>query len=209
MDIYAVGDVHGESEKLKSLIDELPLKENDQLVFLGDYVDRGPDSKGVIEYLIELKIKMNCIFIRGNHEDMMIRSLRDDIDNHLWMLNGGSITLDNYGGVDLVPDTHKEFLNSTLCFYETDNYFFCHAGIDPKKNINENTDQDLMWIRDEFLHAPSLPTDKLVIHGHTPKYLLVSIYDGIDRLCLDNGACFGRPLMACRLADRTLFYSTV
>jgi serine/threonine protein phosphatase 1 len=114
--IYCVGDVHGCLEELKDLLGELKIDPIDEFVFLGDYVDRGPNSKGVIEYLINFSKNHKCTFLMGNHEDMFINYIKNpnfsNASLYLYPVNGGQQTMASYGTIEDIPQTHIEFLNN-------------------------------------------------------------------------------------------------
>lgn len=208
MALIAIGDVHGRLDALQELLDRLDPGPSDQLVFIGDYIDRGPDSKGVIDRLLELEDEVSCVFLRGNHEAMMLDYLREGAWN-LWRMNGGVETLDTYrvdGDVE-IPEAHERFVDRTELYYETDEFFFVHAGLKPDLTIDENLrrhDEDvLLWER-SHLSADELAWEKPVVCGHTPQPR------PIDRpllLCIDTGCVYASrygqgALTAVRLPDR-------
>ncbi len=216
--IYAVGDIHGHLEKLElalSLI-ERDGGETASIVFLGDYTDRGPDSKGVIERLIKLKeCNPNYVFLKGNH-DVMFTGFLQDVpfhDPHLLVgldwLNprlGGNTTLQSYdivvdetrrhGQVHAearakVPQSHIDFLHACELSFETDELFFVHAGVRPNNPLNAQTKHDMLWIREGFLDHDE-PFEKLIVHGHTA--LKHPTHFG-NRVDLDGGAGRGNALV--------------
>lgn len=208
MALIAIGDVHGRLDALEELLDRLDPGPSDQLVFIGDYIDRGPDSKGVIDRLLALEDEVSCIFLRGNHEAMMLDYLREGAWN-LWRMNGGVETLDTYrvdGDVE-IPEAHERFVDRTELYYETEEFFFVHAGLKPDLTIDENLrrhDEDvLLWER-SHLSADELAWEKPVVCGHTPQPR------PIDRpllLCIDTGCVYASrygqgALTAVRLPDR-------
>ena len=164
--LIAIGDIHGEIEKLNNLLDKINPKKSDKFILLGDYIDRGKYSKEVIERLLELSKITNCIFLKGNHEDMLLNArTEEDIKN--WLLSGGVETFDNYGGYENIFKLHKNFFKNLKRYHIENNYLFSHAGINLNKTIENQTDDDLFWIRDEFfLKSHKLPYK--VIFGHTP-----------------------------------------
>ncbi len=174
----AIGDIHGCLEPLQHLIETLKPKATDTLVFLGDYIDRGPDSKGVIDYLIELKEQYTCVFLLGNHEVLMFDYLSGLLSLADWERNGGIATLQSYlkHGVMEIPDAHMDFLNSCLFYYDTPDYFFVHGGVKPFRTIEENlqkmTKLELVWERshldEDTLNANDYKWEKTVVCGHTP-----------------------------------------
>ena len=128
MRTIAIGDIHGCAKALRALIDSIQPEPEDLLVFLGDYVDRGPDSRGVIDLLIELKHRCRTVFLLGNHE-IMFRGVLRGIDPSLWLELGGRPTLTSYGGrIENVPASHLEFLDQLQPYFETDQHMFVHAN---------------------------------------------------------------------------------
>ena len=166
--LIAIGDIHGEIEKLNSLLDKLNLTKSDTVVFLGDYIDVGHNPKAVIERLIELQKETNCIFLMGNHEDILLKVLKtknqDDVE--YWLSVGGVTTFDSYGDFFL-PKSHVQFLKNLKFYYQTEKYFFVHAGIRPDKPLEEQEKEDFLWIRDNFIYKKHQLKQK-VIFGHTP-----------------------------------------
>jgi diadenosine tetraphosphatase ApaH/serine/threonine PP2A family protein phosphatase len=174
MGLIAIGDIHGCAKSLDGLLRELKLKEDDHLIFVGDYIDRGPDSKGVIDRLLKLKDEYTCTFLRGNHEDLLLGYL-DEGEYDIFAMNGGIATLSSYmtpDGEMEIPDTHLQFVRNTELFLETDDYLFVHAGLRPDltvaQNIEEGNAEVFLWER-SHLKAGYLPWEKTVVCGHTPQ----------------------------------------
>lgn len=217
--IYAVGDIHGqrsELERVLSLIDADGGRDA-RIVFLGDYTDRGPDSKGVIDILAKAKqARRNWSFLKGNHDRMFHLFLQNPprSDPHMmvelyWLHPrlGGDTTVASYG-VDAsgtrrlkdvhaelraaMPQTHVAFLADLDLSFQTDVLFFAHAGIRPGVPLNAQTEEDLLWIRKEF-HTHDGPHPKVIVHGHTP--VERPTHYG-NRVNLDTGAGHGRSLTA-------------
>ncbi len=149
---------------------KLNLTKSDTVVFLGDYIDVGHNPKAVIERLIELQKDTNCIFLMGNHEDILLNVLKTKNENDVeyWLSVGGITTFDSYGDFFL-PNSHIEFLKNLKLYYQTDKYFFVHAGIRPDKPLEEQEKEDFLWIRDNFIYKKHSLNQK-VIFGHTPFY---------------------------------------
>lgn len=175
MGLIAIGDIHGCPKSLEVLLEKISPSRDDHLVFVGDYIDRGPDSKAVIDRLLRLRNEVPCTFLRGNHEAMMIDYL-DSGSFQLWRMNGGVATLQSYmraneSEIDL-PDAHVEFVRSTELYYETDEFLFVHAGLDPNRTIAENLEtpdeEVLLWERDH-LGVSDVAWEKPVVCGHTPR----------------------------------------
>jgi len=209
MGLIAIGDIHGCALTLDALIRELNPTAEDHLVFIGDYVDRGPDSKAVIDRLIELEKEFTCTFLRGNHEDLMLNYL-DKGEYDLWAVNGGISTQQSYGTFGegaVIPEDHEAFIRATTHYLDTEDFFFVHAGIRPNKTVAENLEEGnlevFLWERGH-LKADELAWEKTVVCGHTP----VSVPLNTDKLInIDTGCCFfthpnlGR-LTAVRLPER-------
>ena len=233
MPTYVVGDIHGMSDLLQELVElQLPLHKDDTLVFIGDYVDRGPDTCGTLELLLDYRERWNCVFLRGNHEDMFMQWLHLDAVGHAispsdWLrTHGGIAALQSYGiqttgfmagrrlqklrkNRDWIPAAHLDFILSTLLRYEDDHAHYVHAGFRPGVPLEEQAPHDLMTIRQGWVDEV-YALDKLVVHGHTP-----TPYDGGElqvrllehRINVDTGS--GRQaqgyLSAVRLPDRAVF----
>lgn len=172
MRLFSIGDIHGCAKSLDSLIAIIKPRPEDHLVFIGDYIDRGPDSKGVIDRLLALKQVCKCTFLRGNHEAMMIDYLAGR-GMELWEINGGIETLESYrkDGTIQIPDDHKQFLNETVLFHNEPGFFFVHAGLKPDKTIQENIalngEDVFLWER-SHLYVEELAWEKPIVCGHTP-----------------------------------------
>ncbi len=183
--IIAIGDIHGRLDCLKDMLKMINASrvdnENFDIYFLGDYVDRGPDSAQVLELIKKGPKNEDRWFpLIGNHEDMMIKSytIKDERDqmkwNSIWLNNGGETTLlsyEEYPNRNDVIKSHLEWLVSLPLCYETDNYLFVHAGFMPGYNLDEQDDESMLWIRDRFLKAQKdFDGWKYIVHGHTPHW---------------------------------------
>jgi serine/threonine protein phosphatase 1 len=189
--VIAIGDIHGCSDAMRAVIDDIRPTRDDTLVILGDCVDRGPDSRGVIEQLLELREHCRLVPILGNHEEMMLNYLdgRPQPDN--WLLCGGDTTLESYKNANgnEVPASHVEFIRSWQDFFETDNHFFVHGGYHPEQQLESQRWQMWRWhsLR-EMVPGPHV-SGKIAIVGHT------SLKDGeiLDLghlVCVDT-YCYG------------------
>jgi serine/threonine protein phosphatase 1 len=208
MALIAIGDIHGCVRTLEVLLEQLAPTREDQLIFIGDYVDRGPDARGVIERLLRLREELSCVFLRGNHEALMLQYLdRGEVD--LWFANGGLTTLNSYRGNGMcIPETHEQFLRETLLYYDTQAFFFVHGGLKPDLTIAENLKRYahtelFLWER-EHLNALRLVWEKTVVCGHTP------VAEPINRerlIAIDTGCVYTHPglgrLTAVRLPERS------
>ncbi len=208
--IYAIGDVHGRADLLRRLLNGIrkDMARADgalcRVIFLGDYVDRGPQSKETLDILSVLPDHFEHVhFLKGNHEEAMLNFLDDPFGQEAWLDFGGVETLESYGvappmprqsaealentrsGLEMaLPETHMAFLeglNLTLTFGD---YFFVHAGVRPGVALEDQVQDDLLWIREEFLSSDWAP-GKIIIHGHTPREQPVI---GRWRIGVDTGA---------------------
>src|SRR5262245_8186869 len=170
--LIAIGDIHGCLTAFESILDVLNVQPDDRLVALGDYVDRGPDSRRVLDRVILLHELGRLIPLRGNHELMMLRAREDWRDEEFWRGHGGKEALDSYAPVDRpgrlndVPDRHWKFMASTCVnLYETERHIFVHAGVNPVFDLNCQTEEELFWrsVTDRGQHI----SGKKVICGHT------------------------------------------
>jgi serine/threonine protein phosphatase 1 len=203
--LLAVGDIHGCLDHLERLMSRVEPTTTDRTVFLGDYIDRGPESRGVIDYLIDFGQRFpKSIFLKGNHEAMFLDFLAGR-NQWLFLYNGGASTLESYQeerGVRIAR-AHLDFLANLPLYYETDNFIFVHAGLRPGKPLEHQQEKDLLWIREEFINS-SFSWGKTVVYGHTPRQgpLLER-----DRICVDTGAVFGKFLTCCDVEQRRCWTS--
>jgi serine/threonine protein phosphatase 1 len=216
---FIIADIHGCNKTLRALVEEkiVPSKE-DSFIFLGDYIDRGPNTKEVIDYLISIKqTYRNSVFLRGNHEQMFLDSSISYTAYDRWYINGGKEVILSYGlkNHDETPYYLQEFISATDYYFQDEQNIFVHAGLnhladDPLKDYNA-----MMWIRD-FQVSKQLTGGRVVIHGHTPTPL-PEIQNQIEkssenmRICLDNGCVYKNRhedlgnLLALELPSRKLF----
>lgn len=211
--LFAVGDVHGCRTELACLLDALPLADEDRLVFVGDYVDRGPDSAGVLDLLTTLAdTRARTTFLRGNHEAMLLGFLdRDEVYEEAFLLNGGRATAASYGITGpvtpeglrrAIPDAHLAFLRATTLHYRSRRVVCVHAGVRPGIALEDQHPDDLLWIREEFLRAPH-GLDATVIFGHTPHSDVVAHLPG--KIGIDTGCVYGGMLSAVELPARRVY----
>ncbi len=169
----AIGDIHGCARTLDALTHKITSYHDHVHVFIGDYIDRGPDSRGVIDQLNAFSKEYHCVFIRGNHEKMLLDALQKK-NEYLWFMNGGINTLASYGvsAVEEIPRDHLDFITATQLWYDTPEYLFIHAGLDPDRSIEEqfadhSTIEDaVLWKRNHI--DASTNWEKTVVFGHTP-----------------------------------------
>ncbi len=206
--IFAIGDIHGCFDKLRELMNLLDIDDRkDTLIFLGDYIDRGPASYEVVSYLITLRKRFKkLIFLKGNHEEMLLKYLQGT--NRLtYLANGGQQTIDSYiqagrsPATGLVPEDHLDFYNSLDLFYQTDNYLFVHAGLLDKIPIEKQRIEDLLWIRNRFIKS-AYDFGRQVVFGHTP---LPEPLVQSNKIGIDTGAVYGNKL-TCVVLPALTFY---
>jgi len=207
--IFIVGDVHGCLDMLRRLMDKIDWRpDEDNLIFLGDYIDRGKDSKGVIDYILELKresSRVQCIM--GNHENILLDFLNTG-EPRLLIINGGIPTLESYQAASeneddpLIPPEHVAFFKDLIPYIELDDYYVVHAGFRPGVPIEDQSLEDLIWIREPFIFS-NHDFGKTVIFGHTPiaEPLMMD-----NKIGLDTGAVYGNRL-TCLELPRMKFHS--
>jgi serine/threonine protein phosphatase 1 len=220
---YAVGDIHGRADLLHRLLVTLEARANDErreggppiVIFLGDYVDRGPASADVIETLLNARPNgYERRFLKGNHEQAMLAFMNDPMNRREWIAHGGLETLVSYGVKPVpffgapddvwvaaaqslkekLPHAHLEFLERLERYVLLGDYAFVHAGIAPGKPLEEQRDQDLLWIRDKFLNDRT-PFPHRIVHGHTPT---ARPHMDHRRIGIDTGAYASGRLTAAR-----------
>lgn len=190
MRTFVIGDIHGCYTALLTLEREMAFTDDDLLITLGDYVDRGPDSKSVLDWLIARRRRGGgLIALRGNHELMMIWSREDAQSRGSWLsaFVGGDVTLQSYGHAEApgrmtdVPEEHWQFISEeTVRYHETETHLFVHASVDPELPMTEQTDEVLFWER--FKEQPVHMSGKRLICGHTAQH------DG-NPVVLPHGTC--------------------
>jgi len=196
----AVGDIHGCREMLDRLLDRCFRFADDRavrLVFLGDYIDRGLDSRGAVETLIRLERELpgRVVCLRGNHEALLLEAIETG-DMRSWLFNGADATLASYGVRDAakLPHAHLAWYAALKTSFDDGRRLFVHAGVDPERPLDQQTDHDLVWMREPFL-STERDYGRLIVHGHTPQR------NGRPdlrrwRLNLDTAAVYGGRLTA-------------
>lgn len=203
--ILVIGDIHGCLNKLEQLMKKLTWNpKEDTLVFIGDYIDRGPDSAGVIEYILGLKAQSDKIIcLMGNHESLFLDYLAG-INTDVFLINGGYDTLLSYNEDEKnIPESHLEFLNNLKPYYETKDYIFVHAGLRDGIALKDQSLKDLLWIREAFIKS-DYDHGRRVIFGHTPlpRPLCLDTKIGID-----TGAVFEGDLTCLELPDTVFCFA--
>lgn len=223
--IYAVGDIHGRADLLAQLHRQIqedaataPERVTKTVVYLGDYVDRGLDSKGVLDLILsDPLVGFDTVYLKGNHEDALLRFLQDNFVGPDWFAIGGNATVLSYGvripqGLSTrqrfehiwtelpnrIPQDHLEFLFGLELMYQAGDYLFVHAGIRPGTPLDRQTPEDLMWIREEFLCSKQ-DHGVIVVHGHSPRNR-PEIQN--NRIGIDTGA-FATNVLTCLVLEGT------
>ena len=205
--LYAVGDIHGCKDHLIALLNEIDKdihthKRPSKIIFVGDYIDRGPDSAGVIDLLINRNRNspefIAHIFLMGNHEDMLLN------DTANWLYNGGKETIKSYGGKQYLadfrlPKEHENFFKNLKYFYQYDRYLFVHAGIFPYTKVEDANPYSLMWERKMNGYNGDYDYGYHVTHGHTPSKNIGIAKNTIN---IDTACVFGGCLTAVKYDTR-------
>ena len=233
---YVIGDIHGYHDqliRLQKIIDDDSKQSKGKkiLIYLGDYIDRGPSIKDCIQSLIDFKPpNFTIVYLLGNHEQMLLNFLANKKNSlYVWINNGGRETLNSYGNkmeqyVDesmqlefndkildnfliSLSDTHKKFFYELKFFYEWQNFFFVHAGIDPSMPLSKQTKETMLWSRNENFLDSNLPFEKIIIHGHTASKKIIQKN---NRICLDTGVFFSGILSGAKITatNKIEFFST-
>jgi len=193
----AIGDIHGCSVALAALIEEIDPAADDTIVPLGDYVDRGIDSRGVIDQLISLADRCRLVPLLGNHEEMMLGAREGRSDFQFWMNCGGITCLDSYGStgrIGLVPRDHFAFLESCPTYFETARHIFLHGNYKPDVPLDRQDLHTLRWLSlREHVPPARHCSGKTVVIGHTPQ---PEILDLGYLKCIDTVCCYGGWLTA-------------
>ncbi len=194
--LIAIGDIHGCSAALRALVNAIDPRPEDTIVALGDYVDRGHDSRGVLDELIALGDRCRLVPILGNHDEMMLhaRGGRDDL--RFWLQCGGQVAIDSYGdgsGLNAVPRRHFSFLQSCLDYYETEHHFFVHANYRPDVPLTGQNTETLRWLSLRDSVPAAHVSGKTAVVGHTPQADLLNLG---HLICLDTNCCDGGWLTA-------------
>lgn len=194
----AIGDIHGCLNELIELVRLVQQKhEIGKWIFIGDYIDRGPDSKGVIDFIKDFHLNPKCnagvYALRGNHEEMLLDTYKHLLDLSWWFGNGGEATVKSFGNINArhIPQEYIEWMDSRLYYHDDGKRFFVHAGVN-QKPPEKTPKEDMLWIRDSFLKG-NKSWGRYIVHGHTP-YMDKMISKTPYRLNLDSGCVYGGHL---------------
>lgn len=209
--ILAIGDIHGCTRALDLLLADVNPQADDTIIALGDYVDRGPDSRGVLERMIELKRTGQLIALRGNHEQMMAAARESRDERNAWLKCGGEATMISYGrygrpgAMDDIPDRHWDFIeNACVDWHETDSHIFVHAGAHPQLALDDQPEFMLFW--EPFENRGPHCSGKIVICGHTRQQNGIPLNYG-HAVCIDTWV-YGDGWLTCLDVDSGAFWQT-
>ncbi len=210
--LFAIGDIHGCPDELAVMLKAIKPTKDDTVVFVGDYVDRGPSARDAVEIVIELqKGPAEVVTLKGNHEDMLLSFL--GFPGHYgesFLFSGGAATMDSYGIADaeleqtleLLPPEHVKFYRGLSLSYLRPPYFFVHAGILPARQLEEQDPEDLLWIRQEFIFNPH-EAGAIVVFGHTP--MRGVMIDLPYKLGIDTGLVYGGKLTCLEFNEGVIY----
>jgi serine/threonine protein phosphatase 1 len=194
MRLLAVGDIHGCYKAFETLLNAIEIQPADTLVTLGDYVDRGPASRQVIERLLQLKSECHLVPLLGNHEQMMLEARESRDMRKIWLGFGGAEAVEAYGSFEAIPDAHWRFLEKDcLPYWEADTHFFVHANADPDRRLYAQSENMLRW--EIFDHALPHESGKIMVCGHTSQKNGLPCNKGFA-VCIDTYA-HGGGWMTC------------
>ncbi|MFC1826910.1 metallophosphoesterase family protein [Thermodesulfobacteriota bacterium] len=205
---FVIGDIHGCSDLLEELLEKItPLAKDDTVIFIGDYIDRGSDSRGVIDIVLKLRSEhTRVITLMGNHELMLLNAIKGYAEKE-FLAMGGDATLKSYdippGSFKdltaMLPDTHLSFFRELLPYWADEDHIYVHAGLQPGVHLTQQSPDWLFWSRDAFIHS-TYDFGKKVIYGHTP-------YDKpkieANKIGIDTGAVYGGTLTCLVLPENT------
>lgn len=209
---FVVGDIHGCVDEVDRLLDALAPGAADTLVFLGDYIDRGPSPRAVIDRMLRLRHEgPRCVFLKGNHEDMFLAYMGEHgAYGEAFLFNGGESTLRSYAlegqppamVATRLPPQHLEFLRALEMRFQHGPFLCVHAGVAPNRPLDDQRDEDLLWIRDAFIAHPH-PFGCTVLFGHTPHREV--LFDQPYKIGLDTGLVYWNKLSCLELSELRLY----
>lgn len=214
---FAIGDIHGCFNSLKELIEnKIQLQKSDKLILLGDYIDRGPNSKEVIDYIIDLQNNdYDIVTLLGNHESMLVDAYNNESSISKWIQNGGSETLKSFeiNSLKNMDSKYLNFFNSLKLYFELDEYLFVHAGFNDELKNPFVDKYSMLWKSRERYFNPLL-TNRIIIHGHSPVSIKTceeqiknnSKVINIDAGCVYSNTDFGK-LVAIEIKSRTILFA--
>lgn len=204
MPTFVIGDIHGCLKSLEALVEFVAPKKTDTLVTLGDYIDRGPSSKSVIDFLSECRNPFNLVTLKGNHEQMMENARHSEQEQYFWLANGGETTLDSFctTNLDEINNSYWRFMAQCKLYHETDQHIIVHAGLDPKLPLDKQPKEVLLWKR--IFDTEQHVSGKKLICGHTSQRSGDPLI--LDHaVCIDTNAC-GSGWLTCMDIDNEKYW---
>ena len=195
MSTYLISDIHGCNETFRSALKSVALKKTDKLILLGDLIDRGPDTKGVLDYCFQLKDQgIKLILLKGNHEQMMLDALSSSKAESLWLRSGGKETLKSFGltSVNQVDTKYFHFIREMGYYVELEDFILVHAGLNFSKKDPFEDKEAMLWARYSEVVQEKID-NKILVHGHTPYELSIIINQNLSYeydICVDAGCVF-------------------
>lgn len=204
--LIGISDIHGEYEKLCSVLDKITPQKDDTIIFMGDYIDRGSKSREVVDKVIDMQNICKCVYLIGSHEYALLHAKSDDYYHYLFWNYGGDATAASYGSFDNIFKVHGDFFNNLIPYYLTDDYLFIHAGIRTDVPLENQDLVDMVYIRSEFYKKKHNLSQK-IIFGHT-EFDKPQIQD--DKICIDTGCGKYKdaPLTAILIEDNNVSFAT-
>lgn len=189
---FVIGDIHGCSKALRTLIESIEPESTDEIYFLGDYVDRGPNSKEVVSQIIELQQQCQVVALRGNHEIMLMGVVQKGLDSKMWLDSGGRATVASYGGsLEKIPDSHMQFFRELKPYHENEDSIFVHACYEFHLPMDQQSEEIMYWTHLNHLRPAPHCSGKRVFLGHTPQpggvVLDIGYLVCVDTYCFGNG----------------------
>jgi serine/threonine protein phosphatase 1 len=187
---FAIGDIHGCAKALRTLVEHIDPQPDDELIFLGDYIDRGPDSRNVIDQILELEFRCRVVPLVGNHELAMLAIIQHGVNEKVWLTNGGRATLTSYGGsLTKLPQSHLDFFRRLSRFHEMSDSICVHAGYEAELPMEQQADATMFWNHLPLDWPAPHVSGKRMVFGHTPQ-ASGRILDAGHFVCIDT-YCFG------------------
>lgn len=181
--IIGISDIHGEYEKLCAVLNNINPQKDDLIVFMGDYIDRGAKSREVVDKIIDMKSTCNCVYLTGSHEYAMLHANSDDYYHYLFWNYGGDKTVESYGSFENITKLHGDFYKSLKFYHIVGKYLFVHAGLRIGVPLDEQDEEDMVYIRSEFYNKKHNFPYK-IIFGHT-EFDSPQVQN--DKICIDTG----------------------
>ena len=208
--VYILSDIHGNVKLFNNMLNKIELKKDDLLIIAGDSCDRGIATSSVYEKILDLiKNGFKIIHLMGNHEKMFYEYITFEENKKRWMLNGGEYTLKSYESLDKsIINKHLEFIENMPFMVNIGEYLIVHAGVNPFEKLEEQTEDEILWIRDKFICSQQRKIKKTIIFGHTPTENGKIFFYKNDIIGIDCGSYKNNRLGAIELKNKKEYYTT-